>query len=561
MSSLVSRTPWRALLLACCFPLAAAGSAASQQPLLEQPLPERPSPQQPSPQKPSSQIASPHHAPTQAWSALVITEQGLLKGLVSDHREFRGIPFAAPPVGDLRFRAPQAPSRWHGVRDATQFGSACPQASGLTSPGSLDEDCLFLNVYTPLRGRHLPVMVWIHGGSFTSGTGASFDGTTLAKKGNVILVTINYRLGALGFLATPGLAAENPRGASGNYALLDQQAALRWVKNNIARFGGNPDNVTIFGESAGGASVCAHLVAPGSRRLIDKVIDQSGPCNQAIATQEENYQAGKTIATVAQCANADAATELACLRALPVDQLLAAQASNNVTSNAIVRFNIDGVTLKASFREAVQSGQFNRVPVLQGSNRYEGRIFAYLAFDLAGRPMTAAQYPQIIGLLTGPAASQVLAQYPLSNYPSPTEAYATVLGDSRFSCSTRSMIRELVDQRVPVYAYEFRDPNPPSIAALGPTHGTEILYVFQDDIGLNDETRLTPTQLTLSNQMLSYWTNFAHRGNPNGDNLPVWRKYLDRTDRFFGLTSEPGPAYVDDFSAEHRCDFWAGIGT
>jgi para-nitrobenzyl esterase len=482
----------------------------------------------------------------------VVVAQGTLHGLVdAKHREFLGIPFGAPPLGDLRFRPPKAAPSWSGVREATQFGSSCPQPPVIGGAASTNEDCLYLNVYTPLKGSKLPVMVWIHGGGFFLGAGSQFDGATMANRGNVIVVTINYRLSVLGFLSIPGLAAENANGASGDYGLMDQQAALGWVKANVAKFGGDADNVTIFGESAGGGSVVAHLASPTSSGLFHKAVIQSGPAGAD--TKEASYAKGKALVESAGCTNSDPAAEVACMRAAPV---MALMGNGSLT--------IDGVTLTSSPNEVITSGKFNKVPVLQGSNLYEGRALAYPNFDFTAPVPTADEYVAQITGRFGAAADGVLAQYPASNFSTTREASAAVLGDSSFSCAARALTRNLTAQGISVYAYEFQDPNPPSPipnVPLGPTHGTEIVYVFQGMASLADVTMLTATQLKLSDQMLLYWTNFAHNGNPNGNGLPQWDTYKDSADSFIRLTSEsPGIGMFNSFKDDHHCDFWATLG-
>jgi len=495
--------------------------------------------------------------------ASVRIEQGELKGLVTDHRQFRGIPFAAPPVGKLRFAAPTPAAGWKGERDASVFGSPCPQLGGFTGLGSENEDCLSLNVFTPLTGEKLPVMVWIYGGGLTSGSSASYDLSTVVKKGNVVAVSMNYRLGILGFLATQGLADE-AGGMSGNYGLLDQQLALRWIKDNIANFGGDPNNVTIFGESAGGRSVCGHLLAPRSSGLFHRAIIQSGPCASSIYTPEASYKLAKSYAAATGCSRDNPAQEVACLRELPVEKLLNAQGSANIISSDMSpRFNADGVTISTP-QQAFASGKFNRVPVLKGSNQFEGRFITALLFDLAGKRLNEEIYAQILTEKFGAAdAKKILAQYPPSKYPSLSEALAAVYGDSSYSCPTYSDIRHLAESGVPVYSYEFREPNPPSLLPipLGATHATELAFMLQAPEGRMAATRLNPGQLRLSDQMISYWVNFARNGDPNGESLPQWKPYDSASDNFFSLTTdESGLRDYLEFKADHSCDFWSALG-
>src|SRR5215471_12790244 len=349
-------------------------------------------------------------------SAVVRTENGLVRGTVAAGvRSFLGIPFAAPPVGDLRFRAPQPAAGWSGVRDATKFGSACAQVPGVFAAnggrGSASEDCLFLNVITPNPARVLrPVMVWIHGGGFVAGSASQYDATALAEKGGAVVVTINYRLGPIGFLALPGLSAESADGSSGNYGIEDQQAALRWVRRNILRFGGNPLDVAIFGESAGGLSVCANLVSPRAAHLFQRAITESGPCVAPLPTlATAEAQSG---AAAARVGCADPATQVACLRALPAGALL--------TSGGTSGPNVDGAVLPQQIPAAITAGQLNRVPVMEGTNHDEDRLFVAIQFDLAGRPVTAAQYPALVQGLAGANAAKVLAEYPLAAFASPS---------------------------------------------------------------------------------------------------------------------------------------------
>jgi para-nitrobenzyl esterase len=503
-------------------------------------------------------------------SSIVRTVNGAVKGIVnSSNRQFLGIPYAAPPVGNLRWKAPQPAASWSGVRDATQFGSICTQVgsplTGVPQPGvDGSENCLFLNVYTPNPVQaNRPVMVWIHGGGFTGGAGSLYDPSIIAKNGNAIVVTINYRLGPLGYLALPGLSAENARGTSGNYGLEDQQAALRWVRANIANFGGNPFNVTIFGESAGGASVCDQIASPFATGLFQKAITESGPCanpSQTLATSQKN---GTTFANNLGCSSAT----VACLRSLSAGALVTAAAQDPAISFSP---NVDGVILPQQVKTAISSGKYNHVPVLEGTNRNEDTIFVLAQISATGVaiPLTASQYTAEVELMFGSEASQVLAQYPLSSAISPDAQLANLVTDARFSCPANTA-DNLFSKGTLTYAYEFSDPNPfqllagsltPPDFSLGDAHADELPSVFQGQF-VTSVVPLTPAQLGLSNQVIQYWTRFAATGNPNSFATPFWPLNRTNSDLFQSLTSAGnGPHAISNFSAEHQCAFWATLG-
>jgi para-nitrobenzyl esterase len=366
--------------------------------------------------------------------AIARTENGLVRGTVGDgFRTFVGVPFAAPPVGSLRWRPPSPAPSWQGVRDATRPGSPCPAlptliAGDSSKGGSTNEDCLYLNVSTPNPVRHrLPVMVWIHGGGFVNGAGTDYDARVLTAKANAVVVTINYRLGPFGFLALPGLSAQARDHASGNFGLQDQQAALEWVRRNIAGFGGDPRNVTIFGESAGGLSVCAQLASPTASGLFQP----AAPCIARPRTLSVAETAGATLAARLGCA--DAATQVACMRGKAVADILAAGGGSLGSFGPVV----GGDLLPRQIPEAISSGRFNRVPVMEGTNHDEYRLFVAALFDLQS-PVTPAQYQAVVARRFGANAPKVLAKYPLSDFASPSEALATVITDAVFACPARA---------------------------------------------------------------------------------------------------------------------------
>jgi para-nitrobenzyl esterase len=491
--------------------------------------------------------------PKPAGPTVVATDKGAVRGqIAAGMRSFKGIPYAAPPVGDLRWKAPQPAARWKGVRDAFGFGSNCPQPPGFFGKLSTDENCLFLNVYTPVSaakaGSKLPVMFWVHGGALISGESDDYNAVALAKQG-VVVVTINYRLGLLGFLAHPALAAESSTHSSGNYGLMDQQAALAWVKRNIARFGGNPGNVTIFGESAGGLSVRSLLISPTAKGLFEKAIIESGAYTETLPTETQAEAVGQATATKFGCSDQSAS----CLRNVPVSTLLA----NNATISQLP--NIDGKVLTADYATALKSGAFNRVPVLSGSNHDEWRLFVELLSDLSGNPVTAANYESQIQSQFGvPAsfASVIAQQYPLSAYANPAYALGAAGTDVVFACNARKDVQNL-SQFVPTYQYEFNDESAPNIFlpalgySLGAYHASEIQYLFPPPV-----PRLDATQQQLALDMQKYWTHFAKTGDPNGGGLPAWPKYTAATDQAQSLVT-PAPTTESTFATDHKCAFWA----
>jgi para-nitrobenzyl esterase len=379
-------------------------------------------------------------------------------------------------------------------------------------------------------------MVWIHGGALTVGESDDYNPASLVARG-VVVVTLNYRLGALGFLAHPALTAESSHHASGNYGLLDQQAALRWVARNISTFGGNPRNVTIFGESAGGLSVHSHLASPLARGLFDRAIVESGAYQPVQATLASASQAGSTFASQAGCAD-DQSTS--CLRSLPVATILAKQSGGAP--------NVDGYVLKQSIVDSFATGTFNRVPVIEGSNHDEWRLFVAQSEVQSGVPLSAAAYIPAIAATLGVSldvATALAAKYPLSAYPSPSVALGAVGTDVIFACNSRRLAG-LLSAHVPTYQYEFNDPNapmpffPPVSFPTGAYHAAEIQYVF--DSG----TALDPAQRALSRSMVGFWTGFARFGTP------FWPAYHPGSDRFEDLV--PGRVHpATGFAADHKC--------
>ncbi|MQY06267.1 carboxylesterase/lipase family protein [Actinomadura macrotermitis] len=481
---------------------------------------------------------------------VVHTDKGALRGATTPAADrFLGVPYAAPPVGELRWRPPRPAARWRGVREATAFSPRCVQKT--TAPTS--EDCLYLNVYTPKgasrSGRRYPVMVYIHGGGFVSGAGGNYDPAKLVEQGTVV-VTLNYRLGALGFLAHPALAAAD--GSTGNYGLMDQQAALRWVQRNIGRFGGQAGRVTVFGESAGGDSVLAQLTSPGSAGLFSAAISQSGAYNLRLQTRASAESDGAALAAAAGCPGGQAA----CLRALPPSALLGRQ-------QPLMFLQTDGAVLPRSLDEAFRTGAFHRVPVVNGTTHDESTYFVATGYDLAGQRVTPDTYLAGIQGMTGVSAAQaarVAERYPLGRYPSPASALAAAATDASFACPARELDGWL-SERVPTYAYEFNDRNapqlylPPVSFPYGASHASELQYLF--DVGnAVFPAPLAPDQQRLAATMRRHWTGFAKNRRPAGSG--EWPAFSAAAPHMISYVP-PAPGRVADFSAEHNCDLWSAL--
>ena len=499
---------------------------------------------------------------------IALTESGLVIGSTTDGgNEFLGIPYAAPPVGALRWRPPKRYGFFPGfVLEATQFGSACTQPGGIGR-----ENCLFLNVYTPQkesgdrRGHGLPVMFWIHGGGLIDGSSTPYNPERLVKRG-VIVVTIHYRLGYLGFFAQSAIDAEGH--LNGNYGLMDQQFALGWVRRNIASFGGDPDRVTIFGESAGGQSVYAQLASPLAAGMFRGAISESGSYAEfqdyfsnivTLGVGETQgttaVPSGAAIADSVGCTNQTAS----CLRAVPASTMVAAEPF------PLYPF-VDGTLLTQTMSAAFASGEFNHVPVISGTNHDEYRLFVALDRDLVGNPiLTSAEYDSAVATLWGPAlAPPVLALYPFASYPTGGEALGASGTDGAFSCAARIADQSLA-KFVPTYTYEFNDENaPPAQSAfgglltfpLGAYHSSELQYLFPgiDVFGL--PVTLSSQQMQLSDAMVRYWTQFAKKGDPNFSGEPLWSPYSASTDEFQSLIP-PAPVVESNFDSSHQCStFW-----
>ncbi|HEX4605545.1 MAG TPA: carboxylesterase/lipase family protein [Candidatus Angelobacter sp.] len=506
----------------------------------------------------------------------VRVEQGLLagtSGTSADVRVYRGIPFAAPPVGDLRWKAPQPAPAWQGTRQATEFSNACwqtqyPAAAAIyqSKLPPLSEDCLYLNIWTSAKSAkdRLPVMVWIHGGGFTRGSGSSrsYDGEILSRKGAVI-VTMNYRLGVFGFFALPALSAESEHHASGNYALLDQIAALQWVQKNIAAFGGDPNRVTIFGESAGSWAVNALMASPLAKGLFQRAIGESGGSFSPMKTLADAEKDGEKLASAAAAQappegakNEDGAknqvgqtsppTILKALRAKPAEELLKAAELDTI------RPLVDGWVLPQDIASIFAQGKQNDVPLIVGYNADEGTTLAPQAANLKATMFMAGIYQRY-----GSFADQMLKIYPAASDEQAVASFYSAYRDQVFGWEMRTWARlSTKTGHQPAYLYYFsRRPPGPQSAKLRAFHASEIAYVFGNFVW---PFPWQDADKKLSDAVTSYWVNFAATGNPNGGSLPKWPAYGPKDDQAleFGdqisIRSEINKAGLDFFDSYYQ---------
>ncbi len=497
--------------------------------------------------------------PAAAQIGIVSVTGGRVEGVLADGiTSFKGIPFAAPPVGNLRWRPPQPVRPWRGIKKADHFGPSCMQNPStlkqLGAPLTVSEDCLYLNVWTPAKSprARLPVMVWIYGGGFTEGA-ASWpvcDGTRLAKNG-VVLVSIAYRTGVFGFLADPELSAEFPRHVSGNYGLRDMIAALEWVRANISRFGGDPSRVTIFGESAGGIAVSILAVSPAARGLFQRAISESGGAafNPARLSGTSYTDTGLPFRSLAAAESIGqrflaklGTRDIAAARALPADVIEKAFDSAPAfgADGAYIYPVFDGDILPEDGYDLFQAGRFNDTPVLLGTNADEGG-FPEVRAEFAGT--TPAKFEADVRAAFGPYADAILAVYPHATTAQAEQASEDLhFRDTGFAWATWAWAL-LQSQKAhgKAYLYYFDRPRSPDLP-LGPIHASELSYVF-DNAGGFLQFPPEPQDSALSSLMQSYWVNFAKTGNPNGPGLPHWPAFNASSQRVMYLDthSHAGP--------------------
>jgi para-nitrobenzyl esterase len=467
----------------------------------------------------------------------VRVEQGIVQGSLEDGlRVFKGVPFAAPPVGELRWKAPRPVEKWEGVKLTTGFAPSPMQAGN--PPSGKSEDCLYLNIWTPAKSakERLPVLVWIYGGGFSFGSTAEpvYNGEKLAEKG-VVVVSIAYRVGQFGFLAHPELSAENPDSVSGNYGLLDQIAGLRWIQNNIAAFGGDPGRVTIFGESAGGISVSMLCASPLAKGLFHGAISQSGgsfgPTRPTTFPGENMKILAQAEAEGEKYLQKAGVASLAELRAIEADSLPMEWGMGNAWPI------VDGYVIPDDQYKLYEAGQYNDVPILVGYNSDEGLSFTWVK--------TPEAFIEDVKLRYGKFADDLLKVYPVGEN-SVTKTARDLARDAAFGWHTWIWARlQAKTGKSEVYYYYFdQHPDYPEDSPRyghGSPHGQDVAYVFQQLDSTKQE--ITGSDRVISEAMGIYWTNFAKTGNPNGEGVPEWPAFSDENPvvMYLGQTPHTGP--------------------
>jgi para-nitrobenzyl esterase len=513
-------------------------------------------------------------APSQVDSVVITVATGELRCAVfPGHTDCLGIPYAAPPLGDLRLRAPAPPAFWKDVRDATRFAPACLQAkTAYVKEQQGSEDCLYLNVYVPADATltaPLPVMVWLHGGGFINGSGNTFYGAYLAQTAKAVVVTVNYRLGPFGWLALPSLAAEAADRSSGNYGLRDTIAALGWVRQNIAKFGGDTKRVTIFGQSAGGEQVLALLASPYGAGLFQRAISMSAPAALGFPTVQNS--AVKRAEFLKQLGCTEAATQPACLRHAGAQQMLdAADESWNLIKAGGLGWTptVDGAVLPDQWLTLFKKGQFNKVPVMVGHTKVEGRLFVAIYDNDQAGPMTDTQVTNAMHKFYGPVAWLIRWQYPQSEFATPGDRLAQGITDSQFAAGENND-RDALSGEVPVYGYQSCDPNAPEshiharYSKIGCGHDSDLAYLFQWDDFSGRKPDFNTEQRALALQIGHYWGNFAASGDPNGAGLPSWPKTKAGDIRIQLLEPESSGGVRTGapgmYETEHKLTFWGWL--
>ena len=476
------------------------------------------------------------------------THQGLVEGKVDgDTCVYLGIPYAKPPVGPRRFMPPEPAESWSGVRRATSWGTACVQGMDLSGSSQLGEDCLFINVWTPMTppAQPLPVMVFLHGGGYSGGATNTYSGIGLSKRGPVVVVNMNYRVGALGFFAHPELDKQRPDKPSGSDGIRDQQLALRWVHDNISSFHGDPNNVTLFGESAGSSSVGIHLVSPGSAGLAQRFILESGVATRGVengiapVTRETMYAYTAKL-TDELCPSASDVME--CLRDLPPEKLMtwspAAGGDNGARLGWVPVIEGPGGVLPDSPDALMERGEFHPGSIIVGTNRNEYGLFALLQGSVSSveqmRARVQMRYPNHV--------DQIMALYAPSDSTDASQAYITLMTDLMFRCASRNFARLASAHERSVYLYSFEEGTA--------VHSDEMTYVF----GYGNFTLgILPPVEALVESIQGYWLSFATTNDPNGARRPAWPTYETASDRHLTLVNPPS---AGTGLQKMACDFW-----
>jgi para-nitrobenzyl esterase len=476
---------------------------------------------------------------------------------------YLGIPYAAPPVGPLRWRDPEPP-RPHAPLPTTAYHLACaqiplPDSGDQFGPGKKvpsSEDCLYMNLWVPPHEGALPVMVWTHGGQYLRGAASQYDGAKLARVGKVVVVTFDYRLGPLGFVAHPALTAESPRHGSGNQAMFDNLAALAWVRANIAAFGGDPSRVTLFGESAGSATTCALLVSPLGKGLFHRAILESDACpgDDDTPTLANREAFGRRLGDALGCKSDDLAAELACMRGKTADEVLAAIPLAKVLGddgNGVgYRFDRDDVLLAVTPEAGVAAGRFARVPVMLGTTDNEmGRYVG--AFHVT----SADTYRAVIEKEWGKDAKTLLDRYPVTDATA-VDQLAALYSDWGMTCPVRRDARHFAAAGVPTYLYRFRRAPPIMGGKGGAFHGAELVYLFPS-VFAKLKPAYTPDDDRVAGMMIGYWSRFAATGDPNGGGAPAWPRYDPKRDEHLDVDLAPRTGTA---LRRAECDTWDAIG-
>lgn len=529
-------------------------------------------------------------------SKIIQTTYGPVQGFLDDGmQKFLGIPYAVPPLGDLRWLPPAPPHPWQKTLEAVNFGPICAQHSdcfpGFGSTSS-NEDCLYLNVFTPEkqeevddRRQLMPVMVFIHGGGFSCGASNDYDPTSLVNDGRVVFVSLNYRVGLFGFFSHPAINAEGH--PSGNYGIMDQQFALKWVRDNIEYFGGSRDNITVFGESAGGASILAQVAAPSSQGLFHKAIIESGgaPPTMPYPTIEKLEALGTALANAAGCTDQTPRN----LRLIPVEDLLEADRVDEG------RFGIgkfpfglmeDGVIVVKDLRDKFLRGEFNKIPMIVGVNKDEFTWFQAMMEWRSGTVVSTETYPETVSatidllnqlhlngvIVPQSAIPQVVEMYPVAEHGNASRALAAVVGDAGLiSTAGRRATRVLAKHSPEVFAYEFDVPDTPCpwpevSFSYGSAHTLELPYIFPGFCGATGKNvPLSKSQQVLAKQMVRYWTTFARYSTPNcvvtegaitAQDVPQWNAYHAQEDNIMLLQASEPSKMINGWGERHNSDFW-----